>query len=88
MTPAEQAAMQTSALRGTTYIDPAKMRQQGLTAGGDYPSQVAPVAPPAAGYTPGTDAFAGGRTLRPGYESFGPMNDAEFQSLMRMRGRK
>lgn len=42
----------------------------------------APVTP---SYTPGTDAFSGGRTLRPGYERFGPMNDAEFKSLLEMR---
>jgi hypothetical protein len=36
-------------------------------------------------YTPGTDAFSGGRTLRPGYERFGPMNDAEFKALLEMR---
>jgi hypothetical protein len=44
--------------------------------------------PDAPGYTPGTDAFAGGRTLRLGYESFGPMNDAEFAALMKARGKK
>ena len=45
-------------------------------------------AKPSTSYTPGSDAFKGGRTLRTGYEQFGPMNDAEFESLMRMRRKK
>jgi hypothetical protein len=56
----------------------AAMKEAGV---GPYEGLPAAPAAPTPSYTPGTDAFQGGRTLQPGYESYGPMTAAELQAL-------
>jgi len=63
---------------GVSMQTHAAMKEAGV---GPYEGLPAAPAAPAPSYTPGTDAFAGGRTLRPGYEGYGPMTDAELQAL-------